>query len=312
MEANRLVSSPTPSQSYSSGNMNNERAQSREGISIASPSVDGITPMALPTISNNDGVGISLVSEQLNSNGRDDIQPKMVPGSYSICMDQPTSLNYSECNGTAQQTEDRESEDAAEPRAKKRPNATAESASTQSQLDAPAKRSRKSTSVIESDSNYEPDSDHNINNNSPAVGPLLVPIEIKSTPKKQVQQRKQPSPKQRSKQGGQRRQSSQQPRLNQKFKVMREIKFLKETTHLLIPRAPFVRLVRETMRHTEIHREHNITPAAVDALHQSAELYLVQLLEDSNRCAGHRGRVTVSVKDMRFMLKLRGPNDPGL
>ena len=61
---------------------------------------------------------------------------------------------------------------------------------------------------------------------------------------------------------------------------------------------PFQRLVRE------IAQTHNpylrFQSGAILALQESAEAYLVGLLEDSNLCAIHAKRVTIMLKDMQL------------
>lgn len=45
---------------------------------------------------------------------------------------------------------------------------------------------------------------------------------------------------------------------------------------------------------------------AVLALQEAAEMYLTQLMEDTNTAAIHAGRVTISDKDMRCARRIRG------
>lgn len=52
-----------------------------------------------------------------------------------------------------------------------------------------------------------------------------------------------------------------------------------------------------------------ITPEALAALQESAEMFIVQLFEDSYLCTSHRGRVTLQVNDMQLVRYLRGPAD---
>ena len=46
--------------------------------------------------------------------------------------------------------------------------------------------------------------------------------------------------------------------------------------------------------------------AALLALQEAAEAYLVALLEDSNLCAIHARRVTIMPKDIQIARRLRG------
>ena len=67
---------------------------------------------------------------------------------------------------------------------------------------------------------------------------------------------------------------------------------------------PFQRLVRE------IAQTHNpylqFQSGAILALQESAEAYLVGLLEDSNLCAIHAKRVTIMPKDIQLVRRIRG------
>ena len=80
--------------------------------------------------------------------------------------------------------------------------------------------------------------------------------------------------------------------------VLREIRRYQRSSELLIRQIPFQRLVRE------IAQTHNpylrFQSGAILALQESAEAYLVGLLEDSNLCAIHVKRVTIMPKDMQL------------
>uniref|UniRef100_A0A914W7X8 Histone H2A/H2B/H3 domain-containing protein n=1 Tax=Plectus sambesii TaxID=2011161 RepID=A0A914W7X8_9BILA len=95
--------------------------------------------------------------------------------------------------------------------------------------------------------------------------------------------------------------------------ALREIRRYQRTTELLIRRAPFQRLVREVaisvMRNG--HMNHlfgslRFQSAALLALQESAEAYLVGLFEDTNLCAIHAKRVTIMPKDMELVRRIRG------
>jgi histone H3 len=45
---------------------------------------------------------------------------------------------------------------------------------------------------------------------------------------------------------------------------------------------------------------------ALGALQEAAEAYLVSIFDDTNRCAIHAKRVTISPKDMQLALRIRG------
>ena len=81
--------------------------------------------------------------------------------------------------------------------------------------------------------------------------------------------------------------------------ALREIRRYQKSSELLIRRMPFQRLVRE------IAQTHNpylrFQSGTILALQESAEAYLVGLLEDSNLCAIHVKRVTIMPKDMQLV-----------
>ena len=61
---------------------------------------------------------------------------------------------------------------------------------------------------------------------------------------------------------------------------------------------PFQRLLREIV---QAHNPYlQFQSGAILALQESAEAYLVGLLEDSNLCAIHAKRVTIMSKDMQL------------
>ena len=86
--------------------------------------------------------------------------------------------------------------------------------------------------------------------------------------------------------------------------ALREIRRYQKSSELLIRRMPFQRLVRE------IAQAHNLyvhfQSGTILALQESAEAYLVGLLEDSNLCAIHAKRVTIMPKDMQLAQRMRG------
>ena len=89
--------------------------------------------------------------------------------------------------------------------------------------------------------------------------------------------------------------------------ALREIRKYQKTTELLIRRAPFVRLCRE------ISDEVTIVPggirfkaAAVDALQEASEAFLVALFENVNLAAIHAKRITIKAKDMQFIARVTG------
>ena len=80
--------------------------------------------------------------------------------------------------------------------------------------------------------------------------------------------------------------------------ALREIRRYQKSSELLIRQMPFQRLVREI---AQVHNPYlRFQSGVILALQESAEAYLVGLLEDSNLCAIHAKRVTIMPKDMQL------------
>ena len=93
--------------------------------------------------------------------------------------------------------------------------------------------------------------------------------------------------------------------------ALKEIRRYQKTTELLIRKLPFQRLVREIAGDVDVCPGHLIgklrfQSAAVNALQEASEAYLVGLFEDSNLCAIHAKRVTIMPKDIQLVRKIRG------
>ncbi len=74
--------------------------------------------------------------------------------------------------------------------------------------------------------------------------------------------------------------------------ALREIRRYQKSTELLIRKLPFQRLVREIAQ--DFKTDLRFQSAAIGALQEASEAYLVSLFEDTNLCAIHAKRVTVS------------------
>ena len=83
-----------------------------------------------------------------------------------------------------------------------------------------------------------------------------------------------------------------------------EIRAYQKSTQLLIRKLPFQRLVREIAE--DFKTELRFQGAAIMALQESAEAYLVGLFEDSNLCTIHAKRVTIMPKDIQLARRIRG------
>ncbi|PFH35219.1 histone H3 centromeric CENH3 [Besnoitia besnoiti] len=90
-------------------------------------------------------------------------------------------------------------------------------------------------------------------------------------------------------------------------RVLREIKRLRESTDLLIPRMPFLRLVHEVAQDCTppYASPFRFTADALMALQCASEAYLTGLMEDSYLCAMHAKRVTLMPKDLHLAQRLR-------
>lgn len=86
--------------------------------------------------------------------------------------------------------------------------------------------------------------------------------------------------------------------------ALREIRKYQKTTDLLIKKAPFQRLVREVAQ--DFKTDLRFQSAAIMALQEASESYLVGMFEDTNLCAIHAKRVTIMPKDMQLARRIRG------
>lgn len=86
--------------------------------------------------------------------------------------------------------------------------------------------------------------------------------------------------------------------------ALREIRKFQKSTELLIRKLPFQRLVREVTR--DYNTEIRFQSLAILALQEAAEDYLVSLFQDTNLCAIHAKRVTITEKDMSLVGRIRG------
>ena len=87
---------------------------------------------------------------------------------------------------------------------------------------------------------------------------------------------------------------------NQKIKALREIKKYQETTDLLIKGLPFQRLVRDIAM--QYNTELKFQRAAIEALQEGCEAFLVKLFGLTNILASHAKRITILRKDIRLAI----------
>jgi histone H3 len=86
--------------------------------------------------------------------------------------------------------------------------------------------------------------------------------------------------------------------------ALREIRKYQKSTELLIRKQPFMRLVREIAQ--DFKSDLRLQSAALLALQEAGEAYLVGLFEDCNLAAIHAKRVTIMPKDMELARRIRG------
>jgi len=86
--------------------------------------------------------------------------------------------------------------------------------------------------------------------------------------------------------------------------ALREIRRYQKSTELLIRKLPFQRLLREIAM--DFMTDLRFQSTAILAMQEAAEAYLVGLFEDTNLCALHAKRVTITPKDMALARRIRG------
>ncbi|KAF1592197.1 UNVERIFIED_CONTAM: histone H3, partial [Eudyptes robustus] len=87
-------------------------------------------------------------------------------------------------------------------------------------------------------------------------------------------------------------------------RALMEIRKLQKTCHLLIRRAPFLRVVKDIVRNCSKGIDYKIQSEAVNALQEASEAFLVTLFEAANMCAIHGKRVTVMPQDLLLVKNL--------
>ena len=93
--------------------------------------------------------------------------------------------------------------------------------------------------------------------------------------------------------------------------ALKQIRRYQKSTELLIRKLPFQPLVPEIASDSEVIKSPlcgkvRFQSAAIMALQEAAEAYLVGLFEDSNLCAIHAKRVTIMRKDIQLARRIRG------
>ncbi|XP_050624893.1 histone H3.3C-like [Macaca thibetana thibetana] len=83
-----------------------------------------------------------------------------------------------------------------------------------------------------------------------------------------------------------------------------EISRYQKSTEFLIPKIPLQRLVREIAQ--DFKTDLRFQSAAMGALQEASEAYLVGLFEDTNLCAIYAKRVTIMPKDIQLARRICG------
>ena len=86
--------------------------------------------------------------------------------------------------------------------------------------------------------------------------------------------------------------------------ALRQIRKFQRGTELLIRKAPFQRLVRESAQQQKDGLRW--AASAVAAVQEATESYIISLLSDANLCALHSRRVTAMPRDLQLARRLRG------
>lgn len=90
-------------------------------------------------------------------------------------------------------------------------------------------------------------------------------------------------------------------------KAEREVIKEQKNTNLIIPRAPFVRIVQEIIQENKKGDDKIIIKKdAVTALQTEAEEMLVTLFSNANKLTSYCNRDTLNVKDMDFVRSISG------
>ena len=85
--------------------------------------------------------------------------------------------------------------------------------------------------------------------------------------------------------------------------VLREICRYQKSTELLCSKVAMSRLIREITQ--DFKTDLRFQASAIGALHEAAEAYIIELLEDTNLCAIHAKHVTIMPKDMQLARQIR-------
>ena len=88
------------------------------------------------------------------------------------------------------------------------------------------------------------------------------------------------------------------------YLALNEIRHYQKKVHLLIRKLSFQCLVREITQH--FSPDLRFRSAAITALQEASEAYLIHLFEDTNLCAIHVKQVMIMLKDIQLARHIRG------
>lgn len=100
--------------------------------------------------------------------------------------------------------------------------------------------------------------------------------------------------------------ASSRPPGRRRSQVLKEIRKLQKSTHLLLRKSPFSRLAREICVRFTHGVDFSWQAQALLALQEAAEAFLVHLFEDAYLLSLHAGRVTLYPKDVQLARRIRG------
>ena len=91
------------------------------------------------------------------------------------------------------------------------------------------------------------------------------------------------------------------------MQALREICRFQKSTELLIPKAPFLQLVKEILQRE--HGDHHIQAGAVLALHEATRgIFDMATRGHKPLCYSHAKCVTILPRDVRLARQIRGEN----
>lgn len=97
------------------------------------------------------------------------------------------------------------------------------------------------------------------------------------------------------------------PRYKPGTVALREIKRYQKSTALLLPRAPFQRIVKSICM--EIDNTLRCSSQGLLALQEATEAYMVGIFEDASLCCVHAKRMTLRKQDLELARRIRGEHN---